>query len=150
MKKMSLILIVAVFFAASLFALEKMGDEKEKTAIKQTALDYIEGWYSGNPERMERALYTDLSKRGVFVNPETGKTLVRPVTAEALVGYAKKGAGKKPEDEWAIELTIQDIYRNTASVKIVSVDFIDYAHIGKVDGEWKIINVLWEPIRKKK
>ena len=23
-------------------------------------------------------------------------------------------------------------------------DWVDYLHIGKVNGEWKIINVLWE------
>jgi len=27
--------------------------------IKQTALDYIEGWYEGNAERMERALHPE-------------------------------------------------------------------------------------------
>ena len=31
--------------------------------IKQAALDYIEGWYEGNAERMERALHPELAKR---------------------------------------------------------------------------------------
>ena len=35
-------------------------------AIKQTALDYIEGWYEGNAERMERALHPELAKRIVL------------------------------------------------------------------------------------
>ena len=66
-----------------------------------------------------------------------------------MVEWTKKGAGKKPQDQWGIELTIQDVYKNIASVKIVSVDFIDYAQVAKIDGEWKIVNVLWEPIPKK-
>ena len=31
-------------------------------AIRQTALDYIEGYYEGNAERMERALHPELAK----------------------------------------------------------------------------------------
>ena len=67
-----------------------------------------------------------------------------------MVRYTKAGAGKKPKDQWGIELKILDIYQNTATVKIVSVDFIDYAHIAKFKDGWKIVNVLWEPIIKEK
>lgn len=146
MKNVLIVIIVLVLLPIT--GLAQNGDDRE--AVKKAALDYIEGWYSGNPERMERAVYKDLVKRGIFNNPETGKSLVRPVTAEKMVEYTKKAVGKKPKDQWGIELTVQDVYKNTASVKIVSVDFIDYAQIGKIDGEWKIVNVLWEPIQKDK
>lgn len=29
------------------------------------------------------------------------------------------------------------------TVKIIAITWIDYLHVAKVDGEWKIINVLW-------
>jgi hypothetical protein len=32
----------------------------DSAAIRATALDYIEGWFQGNGERMERALHTQL------------------------------------------------------------------------------------------
>ncbi len=32
----------------------------DREAITATALDYAEGWYEGNAERMERALHPDL------------------------------------------------------------------------------------------
>ncbi|MBC8184745.1 nuclear transport factor 2 family protein [candidate division KSB1 bacterium] len=139
-------LLIFVVLAVSVFA----GDiQKEKEAIEKTALNYIEGWYSGDAVRMEKALYKDLAKRGVFVNPQNGETKISPVTAEALVNYTKAGAGKKPKDKWGIEVTILDVYKNTASVKIISVDFIDYVHLAKINGEWKMMNVAWEPIKKK-
>ena len=47
----------------------------DKAAIKQTALDYLEGWYECNPERMERAVHPDLAKRIVSSNPTTGRPL---------------------------------------------------------------------------
>ena len=31
--------------------------DTDRSAIKQTALDYIEGWYEVNAERMERSLH---------------------------------------------------------------------------------------------
>ena len=47
----------------------------DAVAIKQTALDYIEGWYEGNAERMERALHPELAKRIVRTNPEGNSRL---------------------------------------------------------------------------
>lgn len=37
----------------------------DEGAIRQTALDYIEGWYKGDAIRMERALHPELAKRMV-------------------------------------------------------------------------------------
>ena len=34
----------------------------DTAAIKATALDYVEGWFEGNAERMERALHPVLAK----------------------------------------------------------------------------------------
>ncbi len=146
MRKILIMIVIAILLPLTGLQAQN-GDDS--AAIKKAALDYVEGWYSGNPERVERALYKDLVKRGIFTNPKTGKTRVNPITAEKMVEWTKKGAGKKPKDQWGIEVTIQDVYKNTASVKIVSVDFIDYAQVAKIDGEWKIVNVLWEPILKK-
>src|SRR5688572_9052158 len=43
----------------------------DSAAIRAAALDYIEGWYEGNTERMERALHPELAKR--IVNTEHGE-----------------------------------------------------------------------------
>jgi hypothetical protein len=32
-----------------------------------------------------------------------------------------------------------------ATVKVYSAMYIDYLQVGKINGEWKIINVLWVP-----
>jgi hypothetical protein len=42
------------------------------------------------------------------------------------------------------EVTILDRYNNAAVVKIVASDWIDYLEVAKFNGDWKIINVLWE------
>lgn len=41
-------------------------------AIQQTALDYAEGWYTADAERMQRALHAGLAKRTLRRNAQTG------------------------------------------------------------------------------
>ena len=118
--------------------------QADTTAIKQTALDYIEGWYEGNAERMERALHPDLAKRIVRTNKE-GVSQFSHMSAMSLVQGTRRGGGKNtPVEKQQKDVTILDIFGNTASVKIVASDWIDYLHVAKFNGRWVIVNVLWE------
>ncbi len=117
--------------------------ETDKAAIKQTALDYIEGWYEGNAERMERALHPDLAKR--IVMTKDGRSRLEQMSAMSLVQGTRKGFGKNtPKEKQQKDVTILDVYENAASVKVVASDWIDYLHIAKFNGQWVIVNVLWE------
>lgn len=49
-----------------------------------------------------------------------------------------------PDEQKRSDVTILDIDGGMASVKIVAGLWVDYMHIAEVDGEWKIVNVLWE------
>ena len=102
MKKAILFLIALLLLYFSVFSLAAFGlgdrdASADKVAKKKAALDYIEGWYEGNAERMERALHPDLAKRGVFVDKKTGKVAMRSVGAADMVKYTQAGAGKSPE-----------------------------------------------------
>ena len=116
----------------------------DSAAIRATALDYIEGFYTGDAARMERALHTDLKKRIVQRKPGEAETL-QEMTADQLVQMTAGGGGKQmPDEQKRSDVTILDIYGGMASVKIVAGVWVDYMHIAQVDGEWKIVNVLWE------
>ncbi len=117
----------------------------DSVAIRQTTLDYIEGWYTGDTDRMARAVHAELAKRIVAVHPKTGEQVFRDQDSTALVAATKKGHGTKiPDKERRKEVTILDVFEGAASVKIVAADWIDYLHLAKQDGDWQIINVLWE------
>jgi hypothetical protein len=135
------ILLVVCAFAPGTLS-QKTNDED---AIKQAALDYIEGWYEGNAERMERALHPELAKRAVFADKSSGKSRLHKMDATMLVEATKTGHGKNtPADKQMKEVTILDRYENVACVKIVATDWIDYLQVAKFDGRWVIVNVLWE------
>ena len=115
----------------------------DSAGIREAALNYIEGWYAGNAERMTLALHPDLAKRIVQPRPD-GRTLEN-MTAAQLIDYTGRGGGRMtPADRQLKDVTILDIYRNVASVKIVAGDWIDYLHVARFDDGWKIVNVLWE------
>lgn len=122
----------------------------DREAIKQTALDYIEGYYDGNAERMERALHPDLAKRIVRTDPSTGKNRLEHMTAPRLVQIAGMMKSRAvPKDKQQKDVTILDVFENAACVKIVANDWIDYLQVAKFDGRWVIVNVLWEMKPKK-
>jgi Putative lumazine-binding len=116
----------------------------DENAIKQTATDYIEGWYEGDATRMERALHPELAKR--MVSPDSrGRSRLNQMSAMTLVESTRAGGGKNtPKEQQQKDITILDRFHNAAVVKIVASGWIDYLEEVKFDGKWKIINVLWE------
>lgn len=136
-------LFLFLFSVVSISAQTAVSDA-DKEAIKATALDYIEGWYEGNAERMERALHPDLAKRIVHTNAQ-GRSSLGQMSAMSLVQGVKRGGGKDtPKEKQQKDVTILDVFGNAASVKVVASDWIDYLHIARSNGRWVIVNVLWE------
>ena len=119
--------------------------DADKEAIKQTALDYIEGWYEGNAERMERALHPELAKRIVRTDPKSGRSNLGQMSAMTLVQFTRSGGGKQtPKEKQQKDVSILDVFENAASVKVVASDWVDYLQMAKWSGHWVIVNVLWE------
>jgi hypothetical protein len=117
----------------------------DSSAIRATALNYVEGWYEGDADRMGRALHPELVKRIVVSDTATRRSVLQNMGASALVNGTRHGWGKEtPPDRRQKDVTILDIFGNAASVKAVMADWIDYLQIAKVDGRWLIVNVLWE------
>jgi len=116
----------------------------DSSGIRQAALDYIEGYYEGNAERMARAVHPELAKRIVNVD-ERGRYRLGQMSAMTLVEGTRAGGGKDtPVAERRKDVTIFDIYQNAASAKIYASGWVDYLHLAKWNGRWVIVNVLWE------
>ena len=114
-------------------------------AIRATALDYIEGWYTGDAARMERAVHPELAKRIVNTNPQNGRNSLGQQSAMTLVQGTRNGGGKNtPPEQMQKDIAILDIYQNVASVRVTMSGWIDYMHMAKWNGRWVIVNVLWE------
>ncbi|MDX2151285.1 MAG: nuclear transport factor 2 family protein [Bryobacteraceae bacterium] len=118
----------------------------DREGVRQAVLDYVEGVYNVQPERIERSVHPELAKRG-FWRPDVAKPYqANQMTYERLVNLA--GAWnkdkKKPVEKFPKEIVVLDVLDQTAAAKLTAEWGIDYFHLAKYDGKWKIINVLWQ------
>lgn len=143
-------IIVVLTLVLSVFAVNSFAQtDADREAIRQAALNYAEGFYEGNPEKMESALHPNLAKRISQTN-EKGQSRLDEMSSLSLVRAARGGVGKNtPKEQQQKDVTIFDIFGGTATVRLEMRDWIDYMHIAKFNGKWVIVNVLWELKPKK-
>lgn len=145
--KKTIVLSLLLTAACSVNAISQTDADRE--GIKRAALNYAEGWYAGDADKMESALSPDLAKRIARTNNK-GETTVDNMTAMRLLQATRGGYGKQtPTAEQQKDVTILDILGGAATVKLEMRDWVDYLHIAKVNGKWVIVNVLWEMKPKK-
>jgi hypothetical protein len=117
------------------------GTAVDSAGIRAAAMDYIEGWYTGDADRMGRAIHPELAKR--ILRTDNGR--IDQMSAMSLVRGTARGGGKDtPESERKRDIMILDIYGNAASARGTMSGWIDYMHLVRAQGRWQIVNVLWE------
>ncbi|MBN2135657.1 MAG: nuclear transport factor 2 family protein [Acidobacteria bacterium] len=143
MNKFALLFLgLCLIFNSFVFA-DKVADQK---AIKETAENYFFGWYEGNSEKIVKAIHTCLAKRFIATLPNN-QQFISEINYDAMVAYTSIGSGmKKAQQGWneKIKIEILAMEDEIASVKITDDIYVDYVHMAKVNGEWKIVNVLWK------
>ena len=119
---------------------------EDSLAIRQVALDYIESQHNVNPAQFARAAHPRMVKRTFWRNKTTGKEYLRETFTDAMILLAEtyNVAGDKFPADPKKEVVILDIFDQVASVKLIADDWIDYMHIVKLNGEWQLVNVLWQ------
>lgn len=148
MQRIAIAVVIGLLFpgAGAARAQTPVDSASDSAAIRQAALDYIEGWYGGDAARMERALHPELAKRIVRAD-SAGGDWIASMGASQLVAGSRAGFGREvPPAERKTLVTILDVFGNTASAKIDAGPWIDYLHLARVNGSWVIVNVLWEMV----
>ena len=145
MKKisMAIICIIAIFFGLSMLN-EGNADE---AAVQAAILDYVEGIYEVKPERIAKSVDVTLRKYGYW-RPEdkteyrNGSEMNYKQLYDLAAHWNEKGRVDAATEKK--EIIVLDLLDKTASAKLVAYWGIDYFHLAKEDGKWKIINVLWQ------
>ena len=120
-------------------------EARDSANIVTAALNYIDGSFSGDAGRMESALHPELTKILLAYDRTTRQPYLYKMGASDLIEGTRAGMGMVDEAERNIEVEINDVSHGIAAVKVTSSRYIDHLQMGKVNGEWKIINVLWVP-----
>lgn len=121
------------------------GQSEDLAQIRQAALDYMQGWYEADAERMGRSLHPELAKRRIPRDPHTGEESFRHITKKLIVELTQQGGGSDdaPADRRYYDVTVLDVFGDIASVKANSYDYVDYLHLARSQGRWVIVNVLY-------
>jgi hypothetical protein len=144
MKRMILLFVVVL-------AIPAFGQTAQDTlGIKKAATDYIEGWATGNVERIQSAVSPELSKRRVAASGDFVfvQDMSRSLLCMSALGNAKgvRMPDLTPDKPLVADVKILDIDGINASVKASNTKygFFDYIHLSKAGGKWMIVNVLWD------
>ena len=114
-------------------------------AIRRAALDYAQGWYEGDAERMRRSLHPELAKRAILRDPQTGEERFSHLGRQRMVEITERGGGSEdvPEAARRYEVTILDVCGEIASARADTTEYVDYLHLARSQGQWLIVNVLF-------
>ena len=112
-----------------------------EAAVVEAVLDYFEGWFDGDAERMERALHPGLAKRSL---EKDGRTL-NETSAEWMNDATARGVGRErdPGDR-QLEVEVDDVHGTIANATVRSAVYREYVQLVRTPEGWRIVNTLWE------
>lgn len=121
--------------------------ESDQAAVHAAANDYAQGWYSGDRERMARSLHDDLVKHAMLRDKSGKRQLDSMDKAALLAANTPDNAQRYAKAPKRSDIEILDGVGSAATVRLRMDGWVDYLHVVRgSDGEWRIVNVLWEPL----
>jgi hypothetical protein len=107
--------------------------------VVRVALDYFEGWFDGDVERMQSALHPDLAKR--TLRDES----LRTTSAGRMLELTASGEGRREDPgDRQIEVIVEDVHGTIANVTVRSAVYREYLQLVRTGAGWKIVNALWD------
>jgi hypothetical protein len=118
----------------------------DEALVREAVLDYVEACYNVQPERIEKSVDPNMVKLGFFRGKNykdyrPGEAMTYKELLETAAKYNK--SGKLPKDA-PKEIVVFEVLDKTACAKLKAQWGIDYFHLAKVDGKWKIYQVMWQ------
>tara|TARA_R110002072_G_scaffold42064_10_gene117935 strand:- start:75354 stop:76352 length:999 start_codon:yes stop_codon:yes gene_type:complete len=114
--------------------------------IEQIVRDYCVGFYELDGQKVQSTCHTLLSKRVVEQAEPVDIEYLREITyeeIEILGNTFNKEFNFDPETA-RCEIEIYEVRKNVAAVKMTGTIWFDYIHLLKVNGQWQIVNIMFE------
>ena len=116
----------------------------DESGIVDAALDYFEGWFDGDAQRMRRALHPGLAKRPGRVDHSVAGTL-GTLTAREMIERTAAGVGRTRDvPDRGMEVDVVDVHADIATAVVRSAVYHEYLHLVRTREGWKIVNTLWQ------
>ena len=143
-------LAVCVLVILGMTGVGPAATEADEKAVEAAVRDYVEGVYEADPDRIRRSVHPDLQKFGFARRSPDDEYRVIPMTFDQLVELAAtyNADGSKVPSDAPKEIVVLDVLDQTASARLTAAWGVDYFHLAKYDGRWKIVHVLWQTLSK--
>ena len=118
----------------------------DRESVRLAVLDYVEGFYQGDTTRLVRSVWPEVRKYGYWRSKPDAPYAGEAMPYREFMTYAngvKSGRNKTPAGA-PKEIVIYDVLDQTASAKLTAWWGIDYLLLGKEQGRWMIVQVLWQ------
>ncbi len=138
-------LIVASMPACGSVGASEQPVQDDRAAVERAVLDYLEALYDADPAKIQQSVHPDLQKSGFFHGAD-GRFQEGSMTYDQLYRLAAEwnADGRRDTRNAPREIHVLDLLDQTASAKLVASWGIDYLHLARYDGQWKIVQVLWQ------
>ena len=145
MRKLSALLVIVIFVFTFSWAIDV--SHQEKNAISVAARDYMEAYYTGDAHLMQQTLHPDFHKP--TLHNVNGRIEMTEDSVQSMLHGVSVGSGKEiPVEERVKSIEVLDVYKNAASVKVTTGRWIDYMHLSKLNGEWRVLDVVLQYTKK--
>ena len=137
--------IAILAIAATAIGAARFEQNTDRKAVERAVLDYAEAIYEVKPELVDQSVHPGLAKRG-YMRGQDGKYREAPMSFAQLRSLAQSwnAQGRVDAKTARKDVVVLDILDQTASAKLTASWGTDYMHLAKYDGEWKIVNILWQ------
>lgn len=134
---------MAVEMAWTAEAVDETITPDDAAAIRSCILDYFEGWFDGDMDRMERALHPGLAKHSAKQDPARSEGLDL-TTRDEMVELTRRGVGSTRDvPDRGIRIDIASVSGDIASVIVHSAVYVEYALLARTSEGWRITGTLW-------
>lgn len=118
----------------------------DPAAVRAAVEDYVLALYQVEPDRIERSVNARLSKTGYSRGNGAPAYREMDMTYDQLVALAERwNSNGNVDPKTAIrDIVVFDVLDQTASAKLTADWGVDYLLLGKYDGRWQIVKVLWQ------
>lgn len=136
-----------LFVFATCISMQINAQHSDRELVTKACMNYIEGFYEGNTNKLKASLQPGLHKFGFWKSKKT-KAYSKPIpmTFEGALKFAKNVKDKKnfAKKGSPKKIKILDLLDKIAVVKVTAYWGTDYMHLSKQGNKWMIEQVIWQ------
>ena len=124
-------------------AIDETMTPADEAAIRSCLLDYFEGWFDGDVDRMDRALHPALAKHALGQDRDRSEVL-DVTTRDEMVEATRRGLGTQRDSaDRGIRIEVLSVSGDIASASVHSTVYREYALLARTSQGWRITATLW-------